>query len=55
MQIGGVALNAWNGFGLGNEFQEWDSSAAYSVALEALGAMDQENIFRVNAGLSFAY
>ena len=27
----------------------------YSVALEALEAIDQENVFWVNVGLSFAY
>ena len=31
ISIGGLGISAWNGFGLGNEFQEWDFSASYTL------------------------
>jgi len=29
--FGSLAVSAWNGFGLGNEFEEWDFSASYNI------------------------
>jgi len=29
--IGNFAVSAWNGFGLGNEFEEWDFTASYNI------------------------
>ena len=33
VQVGGLAVNVWNGFGIGNEFLEWDFTAAYNFEL----------------------
>lgn len=30
-QVGNFLFSAWNGFGLGNEFLEWDFSVAYQI------------------------
>lgn len=31
VSIGDLGISAWNGFGLGNEFQEWDFTASYTL------------------------
>lgn len=49
VEIGGLALNAWNGFGLGNEFLEWDFSAAYNFELGPVFVMPGYN-FRYMPG-----
>jgi len=34
--IGNLGLSAWNGFGLGNEFEEWDFTASYNIEVGPL-------------------
>jgi len=33
VRIGDFSVNVWNGFGLGNEFLEWDFTAAYNIEI----------------------
>lgn len=49
VQIGDLALNAWNGFGLGNDFLEWDFTAAYNFELGPVFVMPGYN-FRYMPG-----
>ncbi len=49
VEIGGLVLNAWNGFGLGNEFLEWDFSAGYNIELGPVFLMPGYN-FRYMPG-----
>lgn len=44
LQVGDLALSAWNGFGLGNSFLEWDWSAAYRLRLGSVFLMPGYNL-----------
>lgn len=49
VQIGDLVLNVWNGFGIGNEFLEWDFTAAYNFELGPVFVMPGYN-FRYMPG-----
>ncbi len=48
--IGDLSLSAWNGFGLGNAFEEWDITAAYNIDLGPVFFIPGYN-FRYSPGL----
>lgn len=48
--IGDLSLSAWNGFGLGNAFEEWDITAGYNVDLGPVFFIPGYN-FRYSPGL----
>ena len=41
---GDFVFNAWSGFGMGNEFQEWDFSIAYKIDLGAVFLLPGYNL-----------
>ena len=47
---GDFVFNAWSGFGMGNEFQEWDFSIAYNLDLGAVFMLPGYN-FRYTPGI----
>lgn len=47
--IGNLALGAWSGFGIGNDFQEWDFTVSYNVEVGPVFLIPGYN-FRYNPG-----
>jgi len=49
IQLGDLAINVWNGFGIGNSFNEWDFTIGYNVEIGPVFIIPGYN-FRYMAG-----